>query len=399
MSSCQIVTEVSGERIDRSQNPMPTYEGLRGRGPVIPAQGVIPIPADWVATDLETVEFVFRHPEDFSSAPGKTSLGNTRPLLPLEVDPPEHIRYRKLLDPFFAPGKLRPLEPALRAQINEFIDSFIARGEADLWSEMFVSYPTQVFLTLYGLPLEDKKLFLRWKDDMIRTSLTDPEAGRRAGEEFYAYMAQLVDARDDGGDDLLSQLLAESRAGTGLTVEEITDVTYLFILAGLDTITNALMLSFAYLATHPEQRHKLVEDPTLVASAVEELLRVETPAPALVRTATRDVDLGGVTVREGETVFCHLGAANGDPAGRPDPDSVDLARRENRHLSFGGGIHRCVGSHLARLEVRLVMEEFHHRIPDYALAPGTNLVGVPLLDPLEGLRITFPPGGGRATAA
>jgi cytochrome P450 len=155
------------------------------------------------------------------------------------------------------------------------------------------------------------------------------------------------------------------------------------------------MLSFAYLATHPDQRHKLVEDPGLVVSAVEELLRVETPAPALVRTATHDVELGGVTIRKGEAVFCHLGAANGDPTGRPDPECVDFDRRVNPHLSFGGGIHRCVGSHLARIEVRLVMEEFHRRIPDYELAPEADLVGVPFFGPLERLPIVFPPGGGR----
>ena len=389
--------KIDGERIDLSQNPLPSYTRLRGRGQIVPAAGVIPLPADWVATDQETVEFVFRHPDDFSSSPGKTVLGNTRPLIPLEIDPPDHVRYRKLLDPFFAPGKLRPLEPVLRRQINEFIDEFIQRGSADLWSEMFVPYPTQVFLTLYGLPLEDRPVFLRWKDDMIRTSLTDPEAGRRAGREFYAYLERLIDTRQEGGDDLLSQLLAQSRAGTGLTPEEIMDVTYLFILAGLDTVTTALTLSFAYLATHPDQRHKLVEDPGLVPSAVEELLRVETPAPALVRTATHDVELGGVTIRKGEGVFCHLGAANGDPTGRPDPDCIDLDRRENRHFTFGGGIHRCVGSHLARLEVRLVVEEFHRRIPDYALTPEADLVRVPFFEPLEGLPIVFPPGGGRTT--
>ena len=119
--------KIDGERIDLSQNPLPSYTRLRGRGQIVPAAGVIPLPADWVATDQETVEFVFRHPDDFSSSPGKTVLGNTRPLIPLEIDPPDHVRYRKLLDPFFAPGKLRPLEPVLRRQINEFIDQFIER--------------------------------------------------------------------------------------------------------------------------------------------------------------------------------------------------------------------------------------------------------------------------------
>jgi len=385
--------QVAGERIDLSQNPLPTFARLREAGSVIPAAGVVPVPADWVATDHATVEHVFRHPEDFSSSPGKTQLGNARPIIPLEVDPPEHVRYRKLLDPFFAPQKLRPLEPELRRQINSFIDGFIDRGSAELLSEMFVPYPTQVFLTLYGLPLEDRPMFLRWKDDMIRTSLVDPEAGKRAGEELYAYMERLVAERDTNGNDLLSQLVAQSRTGEGLTVEEILDVTYLFILAGLDTVTTALGLSFAYLARHPEHRRMIVEQPAIIPTAVEELLRVETPAPALVRTATHDLELGGVTIRKGEGILCHLGAANGDPGATPGAEEVDLTRQDNRHVSFGGGVHRCVGSHLARLEVRLVMEEFHRRIPDYDLGPDADMVHVPFFEGLDRLPITFPAGG------
>jgi cytochrome P450 len=162
------------------------------------------------------------------------------------------------------------------------------------------------------------------------------------------------------------------------------------VLAGLDTVTSALAFSFAYLARHTDQRRLLVEEPSLIPSAVEELLRVGTPAPALVRTATRDLELAGVSIRKGEGIFCHLGAAKGDPASRPDAEIMDFRRRENRHVTFGAGIHRCVGSHLARLEVRLVVEEFHRRIPDYELAPGSDLVRVPHFEGLDNLRIVFP---------
>jgi cytochrome P450 len=145
----------------------------------------------------------------------------------------------------------------------------------------------------------------------------------------------------------------------------------LFIMAGLDTVTTALTHSFAYLARHPAARRQLVEDPALIRGAVEELIRTTTPAPALVRVATEDVELGGVTVREGQGVFCHLGAANGDPTQQADAELVDLCRQGNRHhASFGLGVRRCVGSHLARMEVRLVIDEFHKRIPDYELGAG-----------------------------
>src|SRR6188508_1138420 len=133
-----------GERIDLAENPLPTYRELRDAGPIVPNDGTVPMPSTWLATDKETVDFVFRHPDLFSSAPGMTSIGNVRPLIPLEVDPPDHRRYRRVLDPFFAPPKLRVLEPALRRQINEFIDGFIDRGEAELLSEFFIPYPAQV---------------------------------------------------------------------------------------------------------------------------------------------------------------------------------------------------------------------------------------------------------------
>jgi cytochrome P450 len=355
------------------------------------------MPSTWLATDKETVDFVFRHPDLFSSAPGMTSIGNVRPLIPLEVDPPDHRRYRRVLDPFFAPPKLRVLEPALRRQINEFIDGFIDRGEAELLSEFFIPYPAQVFLTMYGLPMQDRDRFLRWKDIFIREAHVDPQAAVRAGEELYEYMARLIAERDAGGDDLLSQLIAQTRSGDGLTSEELQDITYLFIMAGLDTVTTSLYLSFAYLARHPEQRRYLVEhNPDGIPAAVEELIRVETPAPALVRTATADIELGGVLIRKGEGVYCHLGAANSDPAACPHSEEIDLSRDETRHVSFGGGIHRCVGSHLARLEVRLVLEEFHRRIPDYELPDSADTVRVPFFEGLDRLPITFPAGGGPA---
>jgi len=379
-----------GIRMDLAENPMPNYRALKDEGSIIPNDGLVPTPSEWVATSWETVSFVLRNAEMFSSADtGQAGrMGSARPLIPLEIDPPEHHRYRKILDPFFSPNVLRPLEPVLRAQINEYIDAFIDRGSADLLAEFFVPYPTAVFLTLYGLPLEDRPTFLRWKDEMIRGSITDPDLGARTAAEFYGYMTPLIEGRDGTGDDLLSKMVK-----AGLTVEEILDITYLFIMAGLDTVTTALSATFAYLATHPEQRRLIVENPSIVSTAVEELLRVETPAPALSRRATADIEVGGVMVKEGEEVFCHLGAANSDLEGCPNAVDVDLTRTDNRHATFGLGVHRCLGSHLARIEVRLVVDEFHRRIPNYALAPDTDLFRVPFFEGFETLPIVFPAGG------
>ncbi len=379
-----------GMRLDLGENPLPAYDFLRKEGPLIGNGGVVPIMVDYLATDRETISFVFRNPQVFSSAFNKSQLGNHRPLIPLEIDPPDHHRYRLLLDPFFSPNRLRALEPALRRQVNEFIDGFIHRGSAELLEEFFVPYPTQVFLTMYGLPLEDRARFLVWKDDIIRGGLADPEIAQRAARELYAYMEQVIVEREVLGDDLLSQLIAESRTGSGLSIEELQDITFLFILAGLDTVTTGLAHAFAYLARHPEHRHQIVADPTIVPSAVEELLRIGTPAPAASRVATADVEVAGITVRAGQSVFCHLPAANNDPVTCPGGELVDLTRNPNLHATFGLGVHRCLGSHLARMELRIVIEEFHRRIPDYELASDADLVRVPFFEGLERLPIVFP---------
>jgi cytochrome P450 len=382
-----------GLRLDLSENHLPAYNALRDVGPLVPFDGCVPAPCDFLATDWDTISWVFRHPDVFSSAMAETNLGQVRKLIPLEIDPPDHLRYRKLLDPFFSPNRLRPLEASLRQQINDIIDTFIDDGSVDLLERLFIPYPTQVFLTLYGLPLADRSMFIRWKDDMIRGALTDPQLGIKAGEQFYAYMGKLLAERDPSGEDLLSCLLRPDENGETLSDEEILDITFLFILAGLDTVTTALTHSFAYLATHVDERRKIVDDPTIIPAAVEEMIRAFTPAPALTRVATRDVELAGITVKAGQSVFCHLGSANGDPAQLPDAQRLDLCRSENRHASFGLGIHRCLGSHLARMEVRLVLDEFHRRIPEYELGAGADLFKVPFFEGVDRLPVVFPPGG------
>jgi cytochrome P450 len=377
-----------GKRLDLTENPLPSYAELRALGSLIPNDGVLPEGlGKWVATTWDSNMTVFRDHQLFSSANSESFLGGPAPLPPLEVDPPDHRRYRRLLDPFFTPKRLQPLGPSLRAQVNTLIDRFIDVGEVDLVAELFIPYPTQVFLTLYGLPEDDRPQFLQWKDAMIRGRYSDPDGEKKAITDFYAYMKSYL-AQARGGDDLLSELLASD-----LSEEEILSISHLFLLAGLDTVTSALTGAFAYLARHPEDRQLIVDDPELIPDAVEELLRIETPAPALFRRVTRDTELDGVQLREGDTIFCHLGAANGDDTSVPEAERVDFKRSRSRHASFGLGPHRCLGSHLARLELRLVLEEFHRRIPTYELASDVDVVRVPFFEGLDRLPIVFPAGG------
>jgi cytochrome P450 len=174
-----------------------------------------------------------------------------------------------------------------------------------------------------------------------------------------------------------------------LTEEEILGICFLFILAGLDTVTDSLECFMARLAQHPEERRQIVDDPAVIPSAVEELLRWETPVTTVARVATRDMELEGCPIHKGESISVVIGSANTDEEAVPGADQVDLARTENRHLAFGGGVHRCLGSNLARLELRVALREWHRRIPDYSIAPDTNLVYMMGLRQIDELPLLF----------
>jgi cytochrome P450 len=181
-------------------------------------------------------------------------------------------------------------------------------------------------------------------------------------------------------DDLLSEFLDAEIDGDRLGREDILDICFLFLIAGLDTVSASLDCFYGHLAEHPEDRRKLVEDPDLIAPMVEELLRWETPVMGAARVATRDSEVGGQAVAAGEQVMVLLGAANLDDRETPDAGTLRWDREANRHLAFGGGVHRCLGSHLARIELRVALREWHRRIPDYRVKPGV------LLDYTPGIR-------------
>ena len=214
-------------------------------------------------------------------------MGTVRPLIPLQIDPPDHVKYRKILDPLFAPRHMAALEAPVAALVNELIDAFVDRGECDFSTEFSVPLPSQVFLTLLGLPLSDLPTFLTMKDGVIRPdhvvgkSRDHPDTiayQNEIGTSIYAYFNDVLDEREvERRDDLLSRFLDAEVDGHRLTRDDILDVCFLFLIAGLDTVSASLDCFFGYLCEHPDQRRQLVADPSLVPSAVEELLRWETP--------------------------------------------------------------------------------------------------------------------------
>ena len=357
--------------------PQASYRAMQEHMPVLRMDGLVMI------SRHEDVMHALRHPELFSSNMDAIDIGNIRPLIPLQIDPPDHVKFRRLLDPLFSPKEAAKLEPEVRRLVNELIDGFEARshdlveasGECEFSDEFAIPLPCTVFLALLGLPLDDLDLFLRFKNAIIRPVGETPEAAkavqRAAGQEIYAYFQKVVDARRvEPRDDLISGFIAAEVDGHRLTDNDILDICYLFLLAGLDTVTASLTCAVAYLAGHPDRRDAIAADLALVPAAVEELLRWESIVPAVPRVAMNDIEISGETVRAGESVMCMIGAANIDPGEFPDADVVDLERPGNRHLAFGGGVHRCLGSHLARLEMRVALEELHRRLPDYAIKAG-----------------------------
>jgi cytochrome P450 len=379
---------------EMAAHPQPMFKMLRESMPVVPVEG-----RGVALTRRSDVEEVFRHPEVFSSNADAVDLQNIRPLIPLQIDPPDHKKFRKLLDPIFAPREVAKLEESLTVSVNELVDRFVDRGEVDFSAEFSTLFPTRVFLNLLGLPVDELPLFLAMKDGIIRphvvvgTAFGSAESvahQKKTADSIYAYFDEVLDQRQiERRDDLLSRFLDASVEGERLSREDILDICFLFLIAGLDTVTASLDCMFAYLAEHPDQRQKLVDDPSLIPAAIEELLRWETPVMGVVRVALGDTEVSGCPVSEGDMVMVMLGSVNTDEAELADADVVRFDREANRHLAFGGGVHRCLGSHLARLELRVALREWHQRIPDYAVAEGHQLVYTSGIRSIDHFPMTF----------
>ena len=383
---------------EMAAHPQPMYKLLRDSSPVmrVPGAGV-------VLSKRADIEEAFRHPEVFSSNWDAVDLSNVRPLIPLQIDPPDHVKYRRILDPLFGPKQVAGLEPDIVALVHDLIDRFVDDGECDFAQQFSIPLPSQVFLTLMGLPLEDLPLFLKIKDGIIRPDQVlgmtrdQPEVKQYqegVAQQIYDYFNAVLDEREtERRNDLLSRFLDAEVDGHSLTREDILDICFLFLIAGLDTVTSSLDCFFGYLATHPEQRQRIVDDEAVIPNVIEELLRWETPVIGVARVAVTDTELGGCPIHKGEQVSIILGSANTDESEFPDADVVDFGRETNRHLAFGGGIHRCLGSHLARLELRVALREWHRRIPEYAVTDGETLIYTPAIRSIEHFPMVFRAAG------
>lgn len=371
MSNIELPDDIDLESL---AHPQPLFKDLRMAGPAIPMDDI----GMTIVGNHVDIREILDHPEIYSSNADTVQIGQVRPLVPLQIDPPQHKNYRKILDPIFAPRKVALMEDQVRELVRELVEKVAAENHVNFHDAISMPVPTTVFLELLGLPLSRRDEFIALKDGIIhppsRTPAERVEYAKATGAKIYAVLQEMVDARrDDPRDDLISHFLSTEVDGERLTDNDVLDIGYLFFLAGLDTVTASLDCMLAFLSQHPDHRARIANDPTVIPQAIEEMLRWETPVQGVVRRTTCDTELRGCPISKDTTVIAMLASANTDEAEWDDSDVVDFDRAKNKHLSFGGGTHRCLGSHLARLELRVVLEEWHRCVPDYRLEEGIVL--------------------------
>lgn len=375
-----------------ARNPRKMYKLLRDLAPVIEMQRDART-GTAVSKHDDALE-ILRHPEIFSSNDDAIDIGQKRPLIPLQLDPPEQTKYRKLMAPLFAPKAVDALEARTRALSVELIEKISGSGACNFHKAIAEPLPSTVFLQLLGLPVSRAQEFIELKDGIIRPDVATSEerlaAVHQAGAKIYDVLEEVVAERaKQPRDDFISGFLASEVDGERLTPENVVDIGYLFFLAGLDTVTASLDCIVAYLAQHPDRREQILKDPSLLPHAIEELLRFETPVAGVPRVTTRETELSGCPIAKGTKINVILGSANTDERFFERADDVDFHRDVNKHLAFGAGAHRCLGSHLARMELRVVLEEWHARVPHYTIAPGVDLEYSQGLRQVENLELVW----------
>ena len=294
------------------------------------------------------------------------------------TDPPAHARLRKVIQRGFMPRRIAAIEDQVRATVVELMDEFSESGELDFMEDFAYRLPAIVISDLFNLPRSDVSRIKEWSDGISKFVLGSPSQGDRYDVAFdhmiemRDYFAGIVDSCDpSAGDSLLHELVASRDEPEGLTRDEIISTLVLILFAGHETTANLLANSMLTLIQHPDRLAELVSGEATLHTAVEELLRYEGPVPVVVRVAHTDISIGGQTIRNGDRIFLLLHAANRDEDQFDRPSVIDFSRGRTSHLQFGFGPHLCVGAPLARLEGKVVFEEFLNRYQGFELIEDT----------------------------
>jgi cytochrome P450 len=368
-----------------SRDPYPVYDALRERGPVVLSS----VHRAWLITSHTAVAAAYTRPELSSNRIGpmidgghvglsEDSLSVLSMMRDWMVvsDPPAHTRLRRVAAAAFKRQRIGLMADRVRDSVGELLDAFVRSGESDLIEHVAHPLPASLIADLLGAPAEDRDMFRQWSDDLALVAFG---AGGEAQEErharalsglesMFSYFRELLErARSAADDTMLSVLATPQPDGERLTDDEILSMCALLLFAGHETTINSMSNGILALLRHPDQLRQLKADPSLMAGAVEEMLRYDGPVKVLVRWVTRDLELGGETLRAGDRAYLVNSAANRDPSVFASPSSFDIHRSPNPHLAFGRGVHACIGAQLARLEMRVAIEQILERLPGLRL--------------------------------
>jgi len=353
------------------ENPSPVYEELRARCPVShsPRYGGF-----WLVTNYEDVRHAAKDWKTFtSSVPNVTAIPSSHPRaepdIPIEVDPPLHTRYRQLVAPVFSRAHVERMRPRVTAVATELLDRVIDDGDVDLVSAFAVPMSVRTLATFIDLPRDDTPRWIEWVRRMYDGA--GSQDSDTATGEYYAYLGRLIAQRRSAPrDDFISMLLSATVQGHQLSDHDVARFMRVLLIAGHETTAASMAYALRHLAEHPAQWDELRKNPDLIPTAVEEFLRLSSTVTLQARNATRDVTLGGSEIKSGDVVALSFPAANRDRTIFPMAEQCALDRSPNQHVAFGFGPHVCLGAHVARLELSVMLEAFIARVPAFRIADG-----------------------------
>lgn len=351
------------------------YTVMRGNSPFArtdnPFLSATPSGA-WVAVRYAECVQILQDWEHFSSSPTPEGAEQLAGDLVITLDPPRQQKFRKVLNPYFSPARMKALRHEIAAETDDLIDVFIESGSGDL-AEVAWRQPGIVFFKyLLGMPVDDVPLCVELTDTALNGATEEARMGAWGG--LYQHLHDAVTARtaEPPRDDMIDVLLSAEIDGEKLAFGDVVSNAMLLVQAGLETTASAMSFAYHYLATNPAERDRLIAEPDLLARAVEEFIRFAGSIHGIPRTVAKEVELSGCTFSPGESVIVNYASANRDEEQFPEADRCILDRRENRHLGFGAGVHRCLGSNLARLEFQVGLERVLARMPDFTLTAGAE---------------------------
>lgn len=332
----------------------------------------------WVLSSYDAVFEAVQDFETFGNGMQKAVPTNQMsvPLIPIDIDPPMLQKYRRLLLPYLSPGAASRQEPRLREMASELVDAFIESGQADLAQDFFTPLPARWILEMLGFESGGWREWIEWVHAAIHDRTTDPDRGMWGILSLYeAIGGEIALRRETPRDDLLSELMVTQFEGQNLRDDELVGMVFLLLLGGMDTTAGLTGNTVLRLDSDPSLRQRLLDEPSILGSATEEFLRHDTPTMGIGRVVRRDTVFRGRQLVEGDRVFLMFASANRDEAVFVDPDDIDLDRAENRHMAFGLGPHRCIGSNFARTMFKVMITELLTRMPDFKVSGDVERYG------------------------